>query len=110
MDEQKKITTAAEFYGTESASKVVTLPSGLTVRIRKIHSREGMRADSPAFFRMARSISKPDPSDADINKAWANKSDEEKSRIIEINDNLVLTAVIEPKIIQGRAADATHSR
>lgn len=108
MEEEKKVTSAAEFYAGEVASKVLTLPSGLTIRIRKIHSREGMRADSPAFFRMARSISKAQPTAEKIDETWASMTDDKKAQIIEINDNLILTAVLEPKISKERTAGSIY--
>jgi len=106
MDELK-VTSAEEFYKSENVTKVIKLPSGLTVRIRKIYSHTILGKDKPMFLQSSRNIAKSRPDLADLSleerKAkWVSMSDEDRAMIIEINNDLICDATIEPIISKVR--------
>jgi len=107
---ENRITSAEDFYKREDVSKVVTLPSGLTVRIRKINAHSCLGKGKPTFLQNARNLSKepadPNATEAEKQERWINMSEEEKEAAVEMSNAMICDAVIEPVVslerVEGR--------
>ncbi|MFH1423098.1 MAG: hypothetical protein ABIH42_10355 [Planctomycetota bacterium] len=105
--ENNKITTASEYVLKNAGTKQVTLPSGAVFEIRKISSRAYLQAGGLHLASRVELLLSKEAQAKREEIAKAQLTDEDKIKQLEVMNNLICMAVINPKISMVKDTSGT---